>query len=68
MHGKYVLAAIWLLGGVSMKANAHQPHVCPDGFPDEPAFIRTSGPDANACAGCHNQHRAVGARGVRPIF
>jgi hypothetical protein len=23
--------------------------------PDEPFFIRTSGPDSSACAGCHNQ-------------
>lgn len=23
--------------------------------PDQPAFIRTSGPDSNACVGCHNQ-------------
>ncbi|WP_187276530.1 di-heme oxidoredictase family protein [Parahaliea maris] len=29
--------------------------------PDEPAFIRTSGPDANSCAGCHNVPRAGGA-------
>jgi hypothetical protein len=28
---------------------------------DEPAFIRTSAPDANACAGCHNQPRSGGA-------
>jgi cytochrome c peroxidase len=26
-----------------------------------PAFLRTSGPDANACAGCHNQPEAGGA-------
>lgn len=29
--------------------------------PDEPAFIRTSGPDSNACSGCHNQPFAGGA-------
>jgi hypothetical protein len=29
--------------------------------PDEPAFIRTSAPDANSCAGCHNAPRAGGA-------
>lgn len=28
--------------------------------PDEPAFIRTSAPDSNACAGCHNQPRGGG--------
>lgn len=27
---------------------------------DEPAFIRTSAPDASACAGCHNQPRSGG--------
>ena len=26
----------------------------------QPAMIRTSGPDANACAGCHNQPRSGG--------
>lgn len=29
--------------------------------PDEPAFIRTSAPESNACAGCHAQPRAGGA-------
>jgi len=29
--------------------------------PDEPAFIRTSGPDANSCLGCHAQPRSGGA-------
>lgn len=29
--------------------------------PDEPAFIRTSSPDSNSCAGCHNAPRAGGA-------
>ncbi|ATJ84546.1 di-heme oxidoredictase family protein [Halomonas beimenensis] len=29
--------------------------------PDEPAFIRTSGPDANACSGCHIEPRVGGA-------
>jgi cytochrome c peroxidase len=29
--------------------------------PGQPAFIRTSSPDANSCAGCHNQPRAGGA-------
>ncbi len=29
--------------------------------PGQPRFIRTSGPDANACAGCHNQPRSGGA-------
>lgn len=28
--------------------------------PDEPPFIRTSGPDANSCAGCHNQPSSGG--------
>lgn len=28
--------------------------------PDEPLFIRTSGPDANACFGCHNEPRSGG--------
>jgi len=28
--------------------------------PDQPAFIRTSSPDSNACAGCHAQPRAGG--------
>jgi cytochrome c peroxidase len=27
----------------------------------QPAFSRTSGPDANSCAGCHNQPRSGGA-------
>ncbi len=27
----------------------------------QPAFIRTSGPDANACAGCHNQPSSGGS-------
>lgn len=29
--------------------------------PGQPTFIRTSGPDSNACAGCHAQPRAGGA-------
>jgi hypothetical protein len=29
--------------------------------PGQPAFIRTSGPDANSCAGCHNQPASGGA-------
>jgi hypothetical protein len=29
--------------------------------PDQPAFIRTSAPDANSCSGCHNQPRSSGA-------
>jgi hypothetical protein len=29
--------------------------------PDQPAFIRTSGPDANSCLSCHNQPRSGGA-------
>lgn len=29
--------------------------------PDEPAFIRTSAPESNACAGCHAQPRVGGA-------
>lgn len=29
--------------------------------PDEPAFIRTSSPESNSCAGCHNSPRAGGA-------
>lgn len=28
--------------------------------PDEPAFSRISAPDANSCAGCHNQPRSGG--------
>lgn len=30
-------------------------------FPDQPAFMRTSAPDAISCAGCHNQPRVGGA-------
>ena len=29
--------------------------------PDEPTFSRVSAPDANSCAGCHNQPRSGGA-------
>jgi len=29
--------------------------------PDQPAFIRTSSPESNSCAGCHVQPRAGGA-------
>ncbi|HEV8630421.1 MAG TPA: di-heme oxidoredictase family protein [Thermoanaerobaculia bacterium] len=29
--------------------------------PTQPPFIRTSGPDANSCAGCHSQPRVGGA-------
>jgi len=29
--------------------------------PDQPAFIRTSAPDSNACSGCHNQPSSGGA-------
>jgi cytochrome c peroxidase len=29
--------------------------------PDQPAFIRTSGADSNACSGCHNQPSSGGA-------
>lgn len=29
--------------------------------PDQPAFTRVSGPDANSCQGCHNQPRTGGA-------
>ena len=29
--------------------------------PDQSAFVRTSSPDANACAGCHAQPRSGGA-------
>ncbi|HEX9813418.1 MAG TPA: hypothetical protein VGB31_00560, partial [Myxococcota bacterium] len=29
--------------------------------PDQPAFIRTSAPESNSCAGCHAQPRAGGA-------
>jgi Di-haem oxidoreductase, putative peroxidase len=32
--------------------------------PDQPAFIRTSAPDSNSCAGCHHQPRAGGSRDV----
>ena len=28
---------------------------------DQPAFLRTSGPDANSCAGCHHQPFIGGA-------
>ncbi len=28
---------------------------------NQPAFIRTSGPDANSCLGCHNQPRSGGS-------
>lgn len=30
-------------------------------LPGQPDFIRTSGPDANSCMGCHNQPRSGGA-------
>ncbi len=30
-------------------------------IPDQPAFIRTSSPEANACSGCHAQPRSGGA-------
>jgi len=30
-------------------------------IPDQPAFVRTSAPDSNSCAGCHNVPRAGGA-------
>ena len=30
-------------------------------FPDQPNFIRTSSPDSNSCAGCHNAPRFGGA-------
>lgn len=30
-------------------------------MPDQPDFIRTSGPDSNACSGCHVQPRSGGA-------
>lgn len=33
--------------------NARSPH-------SQPQFVRTSGPDANSCAGCHNDPRAGG--------
>lgn len=37
--------------------------------PDQPAFIRTSAPDSNACASCHNEPRAGGAGGfVANVF
>lgn len=29
-------------------------------LPDQPSFIRTSGPDSNSCFSCHNQPRAGG--------
>lgn len=29
--------------------------------PDEPPFVRTSGPDSNSCMGCHAQPRSGGA-------
>ncbi len=29
-------------------------------IPDQPNFIRTSSPDSNSCAGCHNQPRSGG--------
>jgi hypothetical protein len=29
--------------------------------PGQPAFVRTSGPDSNSCAGCHNDPRTGGA-------
>jgi mono/diheme cytochrome c family protein len=116
------LFACGLLAGLTvglynLPARAHEPHVCPEDFPDapvipghieqsvivsgklkfdpiveagrklfvasfnvcdgqgrpattgtgekrvadQPEFIRTSAPDSNACAGCHNQPRAGGA-------
>ena len=33
-------------------------------FPAGPAFIRTSGPDANSCAGCHNEPKVGGSGDV----
>jgi hypothetical protein len=37
--------------------------------PDQPAFIRTSAPDSNSCAGCHNDPRPGGAGGfVANVF
>lgn len=32
-----------------------------DRVPDEPTFTRTSAPDSNSCAGCHNMPRPGGA-------
>jgi hypothetical protein len=29
--------------------------------PDQPAFVRTSSPEANSCSGCHAQPRSGGA-------
>ena len=37
--------------------------------PDQPAFIRTSAPDSNACSDCHNQPASGGAGGfVANVF
>lgn len=114
--GPAVVAALFG-SGFGVVLHAHEPHACPDGFPDSPAlsghlnhadivnlsedvlragerlftaifnvcdgqgrpgatgsgvptprivgsapaFLRTSAPDSNACAGCHNQPRAGGA-------
>jgi len=110
------LALLFALVFFTSTASAHEPHKCPDGFPDspnisahitqekiasgeitfeeiyqsgqllfetmfnicdgqgrpattgggdkraidQPAFIRTSSPDSNSCAGCHNQPRSGG--------
>lgn len=112
----FISVVILVLLTLPLSVGAHEPHECPDGFPDEPvllghlsqmdivsgarsfeeifmvgerlftavfnecdgqgrpattgggdkriadepAFIRTSAPDSNACAGCHNQPRAGG--------
>jgi hypothetical protein len=32
--------------------------------PGQPAFVRTSAPDANSCAGCHNAPRSGGAGNI----
>lgn len=110
-----LLTLAWLLL-IPSKVRAHEPHNCPEGFPDspvlwghiqqaqivngelsfdqifdagnalfkaafnicdgqgrpgttgtgesrtadEPSFIRSSAPESNSCAGCHNQPRAGG--------
>lgn len=117
LRGFVVLVAMsFLLVSLPIIISAHEPHTCPDGFPDapalsghleqadieggklkfkeifeagqrlfeaifnicdgqgrpattgtgapriadQPAFIRTSAPDSNACAGCHIQPRSGG--------
>lgn len=111
-----LLTSLFIIISIPFKVSAHEPHECPEGFPDtpailrhieqeqiangelrfrkifdagqvlftsvfntcdgqgrpattgtgehrigdQPAFVRTSAPDSNSCAGCHNQPRPGG--------